>query len=223
MNLKELIDENIPILKPSDKPFEALSIMDINQVKILPIVNNENEYLGLISEEDLNEISTESKSIKNYIKYNINQYTYLTENQHIFDVLSKMSSSKLPLLAVINNTTKKYLGVITETTLINYMANFTSSNMVGGIIEIITDIKNYSPALITTIVENNELKVMGLFTNIKGNEIEVTIKLNGPDTSSVVSGLERYGYRIKNIINGDHKYSDLLEERYNSLINYLNV
>ena len=65
---------------------------------------------------------------------------------------------------------------------------------------------------------------MSLLTRPKDLEtMRAVIKLNGQDTSSVVQGLEKHGYNVKNVYQGDSKYSDLLQERYNALLSYMNV
>jgi hypothetical protein len=65
---------------------------------------------------------------------------------------------------------------------------------------------------------------MSLLTRPKDiKTMRAIIKLNGQDTTSVIQGLERHGYNVKNVYQGDSKYSEMLEERYNALLSYMNV
>lgn len=220
MSLKKLVNDTIPYLDPRDSGDSALARMDEYKVSHLPIVRRQTkEYCGLISEDDVLDMDNPEANVGTLGARRI----YVDEKQHIFDVMGIVSESKLSLLPVLDGQSK-YIGVITQQSIIDHMAEATSASIKGGIIEIETDTQNYSPALIAGISENNSMKVMGLLTRPHGTRgIDAIIKLNGPDTSGVIQGLERNGYRVKNVYQGDGKYSDLMEERYSALMNYMNL
>ena len=222
MSLKKLVNKNMPFLEPQQSVSDALSMMDEFKVSHLPVVRKENaEYLGLVSEDDILDMD-EGKSLVENVVGDLKKI-FIDEDRHILEVLEVISEEKIPFLPVLSRK-EKYLGVITHQTLIDKMAEATSANQKGGIIEIETDAQNYSAALITGISENNSMKVMSLLTRPHGNKgINAVIKLNGPDTSGVIQGLERYGYKVKNVYQGDSKYSSLMKERYDALLSYLNV
>ncbi len=217
--LTDLISTNIPALKPDDTGETALQIMDDFRVNHLPVVSG-TEYLGLVSDNDIYEIGTESPVSECHL---VMPQPYALENQHIFEILTIVTSQKLSLVPILSPQNNAYLGVITESQLLRGLASATAADISGGIVEIITTPTNFSPALITSIVENNDMKVMSLFANSTSDSVEAVIKLNRHDTSAVIQGLERYGYRIKSVYEGDGKYNDLMEERYGALMNYLNV
>ena len=54
-------------------------------------------------------------------------------------------------------------------------------------------------------------------------KLEITVKLNVNDFSAVKKTFERYDYKIKAAYNEDDKINELLEERYDEFINYLNI
>ncbi|MBO7142384.1 MAG: CBS domain-containing protein [Bacteroidales bacterium] len=215
----DLISTNIPALNPDDLGDTALQIMDDFRVSHLPVVSG-TEYIGLVSDNDIYE--TGSDAPVSSCRLAIPQ-PYALDNQHIFEILTIITTQKLSLLPVLSAQNNAYLGVITETQLLRGLASVTAANLQGGIVEIITTPANFSPALITSIVENNDMKVMSLFANNVSDQVEAVIKLNGHDTSAVIQGLERHGYRIKSVFEGDGKYNDLMQERYGALMNYLNV
>jgi CBS domain-containing protein len=220
MSLKKLINKSIPYLEPSDTSQKALEIMDDYKLSHLAVAETETKkYIGLVSEDALLENPPEKPVSETE---DIRPLCINLEN-HIFEVLDIVSSQKISLLPVTDKN-GKYLGAVTYKSIIDSMAEETSSAIKGGIIEIETEAKNFSPALITGISENNSLKVMSLLTRPKsGGNVRAVIKLNGQDTSSVIQGLERRGYNVKNVYQGDTKYSDLLEERYGALLSYMNV
>lgn len=217
--LSELISTNIPALNPDDTGETALQIMDDFRVSHLPVVSGV-EYIGLVSDNDIYELGNDDPVSHCRL---VSPQPYAIDTQHIFEVLTIITSQKLSLLPVLSAQNNTYLGVITETQLLRGLAAATAADMSGGIVEIITTPNNYSPALISSIVENNDMKIMSLFVKNTSAGMEVLIKLNGHDTSAVIQGLERYGYRIKSVFEGDRKYTDLMEDRFGAFLKYLSV
>lgn len=220
MSLKNLVNDTTPYLDPHESGELALERMDEYKISHLPVVKSQtHEYCGLLSEDEVYDMEDTNQKVGSA---NLKHY-YVDENEHIFDVLSLASENKLSVVPVLDSN-QKYLGVITQQTIIDKMSEATSASIKGGIIEIETDSQNYSPALIAGISENNSMKIMSLLTRSHGTRgINAILKLNGPDTSGVIQGLERHGYKVRQVYQGDTKYSDLMEERYNALMNYMNV
>ena len=220
MKLSELISTTIPVLKPDDAASDVLQLMDEYKISHLPIVNNQ-EYIGLVSETDIYELDDDTLPVSNcHLSAPV---PYVTDNQHIFEALATVTNKNLSLIPVLSAQNKNYLGAITEAQLLRGLAEATSASYAGGIIQIATNQTHYSPALIASVVESNDMKIKSMFATDMGNDLEVTIKLNGYDTSAVIQGLERHGYRIKSVYEGDGKYTDLMEERFGALMSYLNV
>ena len=219
MSLKQLINKSIPYLEEEDSCKKAVEIMNGCKVSHLAVASSkEKMYLGLVDEECLKK-NPEAKisDLKNLPMFCIGQ------GGHLFEVLDIVSSRKISLLPVVD-TNGKYIGAVTYRDIVEAVAEEVSASDKGGVIEIETEVQNFSPALITGISENNSVKVMSLLSRTKGTEkIKATVKLNGQDLSGVIQGLERRGYRVKNAFENAAKYSDLLEERYGALISYMNV
>jgi len=53
--------------------------------------------------------------------------------------------------------------------------------------------------------------------------MDVIIKLNKQNISSIISAFERYGYLIKTSYSTNSYSEDILKERYDALMHYLNV
>jgi predicted transcriptional regulator len=220
MSLKKLVNKTIPYLEPYDTCKKAVEIMTAFKVSNLAVANSADKmYIGLISEDDIVDFAPKMPIMET----NCLKRLSVSEDKHILEVLDIVSSMRISLLPVVD-AKGKYIGALTYKNIIERMAEETSASIKGGIIEIETDTKNFSPALITGISENNSLKVMSLLTRPKDiKTMRAIIKLNGQDTTSVIQGLERHGYNVKNVYQGDSKYSEMLEERYNALLSYMNV
>jgi hypothetical protein len=97
-------------------------------------------------------------------------------------------------------------------------------NNPGGIIILELNDKDYLLTEIAQIVESNDAKVLGMYltTFPDSTRIEITLKINKIDVGPVLQTFIRYNYTIKASFSED-TYTESLQERYNSLMNYLNI
>jgi hypothetical protein len=148
---------------------------------------------------------------------------YVLEGQHIYDVIRTFYEQKLTVLPVLDNK-KNYLGLISLSALTEYFAKLTSVDQPGGIIVLEIDNKNNSLAHMAQIVESDNAQVLSSYVRTfpDSTRMEVTLKVNKQDISAILSTFLRYEYVIKATFNhnGDNDNS---KERYDSLMNYLNL
>jgi len=119
---------------------------------------------------------------------------------------------------------KDYLGVISINSMIEYFAHLTSSAEPGGIIVLEISNRDNSLAHMAQIVESDNAQVLSSYirTFPDSTKIEITLKVNKVDISNIMSTFLRYGYTIKATFN--HTGSDDgTKDRYDSLMNYLNI
>lgn len=221
MLAKDLVSDSITTLKTSDSAELALSIMDELKVAHLPIVNNET-FLGLISEDDIFEINKLDEPIGSY---NLSHTgAYVVVSQHIFDVIRLANELELTLVPVID-TKKNYLGCITLQDLVRHFVNITSINHPGGIIVLEVNTNDYSLSEIGRIVESNDAKILSSYLSSfnDSSKLEVTIKVNKIDIAGIIQTFNRYDYIIKSFFSEENRYDDLLDDRFNSLMRYLDI
>lgn len=216
----ELISEYIVPLKTSDTALTALSLMEEFKVKHLPIVN-ENQFLGLISEEDIFTYNQFEEAVGAHpiVKPNIS----ILENQHIYDVLTTFQQNRLSLLPVIDKN-EIYLGSIHSWVLVSKLAEITGVIEPGGIIILEMNEHDYSLSQIAQIVESNSAKLINLYirTHTDSTRLEVTLKLNTMDIESVLQTFYRYNYLVRAFYS-EEKLISKIQDNYDSLMNYLNV
>ncbi len=221
MLANELISEVIMPLRTSDTGNTALSWMDELRVSHLPIVNNET-FLGLVSEKDIYELNDPDEPLGSYQLSLVRPYVY--NDQHLFEVIRILSTMELTLVPVLDEH-DNYIGCITQSRLLKEVAQVSSVDQPGGIIVLHMNIADYSLHEISRIVESNDAKILS--SNVRSfNEshmIEVTLKLNKIDVSSVLQTFNRYDYQISASFSEENNYDDLLKERFGSLMNYLNI
>ena len=221
MVAKDLISEVIPSLKTSDLGQTALNWMEIFRISHLPIVNNQ-DFLGLISDSDIYDMNNPEEAIGNHTLKLFKPY--VDSEQHIFEVIGLASRLKLTVVPVLDKN-NHFKGVITITDLIRHIAGLSSMDQPGGIIVVELIERDYSLSQIAQIIESNNVKVLSMYiTSIpESTKLEVTLKVNTGDLTSVIKTFERYNYDVKTWISGNDSMDNFYSERFDMLMKYLNI
>ncbi len=221
MRAKDLISDVIPALRTSDSGQKALYWMDIFRISHLPIVNNE-DFLGLISDKDIYDLNMSEEPIGNHTLSLFSPYVKL--DQHIYEVMELASRLILSVVPVLDHN-NHYMGVITITDLLHYFADMSAIKQPGGIIVLELNTNDYSLSQIAQIVESNDAKILSLYVSSHSNstKMEVTLKINRKDLTSVIQTFTRYNYIIKASFMDENDLDNLYENRLESFMRYLNI
>jgi predicted transcriptional regulator len=216
----ELISDSIPALRTSDtlqKVYERMCELRVNH---LPIVN-EKQFIGLVSEEDLIEVHDFSTPVGNLSLSLHNPFVF--EDQHVYDVIRLFHEQKLSLVPVLD-LNQNYKGLISINTMLEHIATITSVKEPGGIIILEITNRNNSLAHISQIVESDNAQILSSYVQSfqDSTKLEITLKLNRTDLSSIIASFLRYDYHIKATFN-DIKSDDGTSDRYDQLMNYLDI
>lgn len=220
MYARELISDAIPPLRTSDTIRTVKERMAEFRVIHFPIVNNQ-QFLGLISDEDLIDVADQSFPIGGLSLSLHNVCIY--EDQHIYDVIRLFYEQKLSLVPVLD-LNKNYIGVISINRMMEHIATITSVKEPGGIIILEVDYRNNSLTHIAQIVESDNAQILSSYIQSfpDSTRLEITLKLNRTDISSILASFLRYEYTVKATFN-DTKSDDGISDRYNQLMNFLDI
>ncbi|MBI5009155.1 MAG: CBS domain-containing protein, partial [Bacteroidia bacterium] len=218
---KDLISEVIPSLKTSDLGQTALNWMEIFRISHLPIVNNQ-EFLGLISDADIYDMNQPDEPIGNHALTLFKPF--VTGEQHMFEVIGLAARLKLTVVPVLDSN-QFYKGVITTNDLIRHIAAMSSMDQPGAIIVLEIIERDYTLSQIAQIVESNNIKVLSMYVTSPPDSIklEVTLKLNSNDLSSVIRTFERYNYDVRTWVASSDSIDQFYQERFDLLMKYLNI
>lgn len=221
MVARDLISDVIPSLKTSDTGQIALNWMEIFRISHLPIVNNL-DFLGLISDADIYEFNQPDEPIGNH-KLTLFK-PFVTTEQHLFEVIGLASRLKLSIVPVLDEK-NHYKGVITTNDLIKYIAGISSMEQPGAIIVLEMLERDYSLSQIAQIVEGNNIKVLSMYITSPpdSTRLEVTLKINSDNLTSVVKTFERYNYEVKTWLSDDDSMDRFYSERLDMLLKYLDI
>jgi len=220
MIAKEMISDVVPSLKTSDTAQTALTWMEIFRVSHLPIVN-ESDYLGLISDSDIYDLNQPEEPIGNH---SLSLPRPLVKGtQHIFEVLALAARHKLTVVPVVDEN--HFRGVITYNEMIKGIASFSSIDQPGGMIILKVLSRDYSMSRISQIVESNDARLLSMHisSNPDSTSLEITLKVNTTDLTSIIRTFERYSYEVTTWVTDDDELDRFYTDRYNLLMKYLNM
>lgn len=222
MLAQELITENIPPLKLSDTGTKALKWMDEFKVAHLPLVE-QGKFLGLIADTDILDLNNPDQSLgkqKNLIPEKI----FINDHQHVYDVIKLVHENHLTVIPVLDNE-GNYLGAISLNNLLKNIAAISSISQDGSVLILEVNYFDYSLAQIAQIVESNNARILSVFTHNhpENSTIDVTIKINKTDVSSILQTFARYNIHVKSGFQIDNTYLEDLKKRYESLMNFLKL
>src|SRR5476651_642820 len=114
----ELISDTIPAVRTSTTIQQVIDRMTEFKVRQLPIVN-EDQFLGLVSEDDLIEPADYELPVGSVLLSLVNPY--VLENQHIYDVIRLFYERQLTVVPVLD-VKHNYLGMISINAITEYFA-----------------------------------------------------------------------------------------------------
>jgi CBS domain-containing protein len=218
MRAIELITEEIPPLTHTDTGEKALRWMDELKVSHLPVLKNGN-FVGVLSEADVLDRMNVDETLDKLFDHLPRPYVF--ENAHIYEVLARIAEHRVSVLPVLDKD-EKYLGCTSVYHLLTVIANTGSIREIGGIIVVEMNATDYSMVQIAQIVEGNNAKILSsyIMSSPDSTKIEVTLKINKVELSSIIRTFERYDYVIKASFQKSDVDDDL-QQRFDTLMNFL--
>lgn len=221
MIISELINHDIPILKPTDSVSRALNWMEENRISQL-VVADEGKYSGIVSEDLLLEYDEEMLLGDVMMEYS---ELYLIDNQHIYEALGFLSKYQILVIGVVDSE-QNFIGLITAREVYNKFSELLGTHEHGAILVLTIKNRDYSMAEISRHIETENAKILSSY--FSGNfysetdEARLTLKLNVENISPIISTLERFGYTVQGAYS-HQPIENVEQERYDLLMKYLSI
>ena len=219
MQSKALISSSIESIHPQEDGNRALEMMDQFRVNHLAIVKN-NHFLAVVSDKEI--LNWESP--EEYIEDHLSNLAapYVKYDQHLFDIIEVLEKNNLSVVPVLDEN-KHYLGVIKSRKLMYTIAKSATIQSAGGVIVLEMNHHDYSLTKIASIVEANNIRILSSYIISPPNSknIEVTLKVNKKDITTLIKEFERYEYHVSASYKEEDSTDDFLD-RYESLMRFLN-
>lgn len=220
MTARSLIAHDIPALSIHQTGRDAFHMLSDYHVKHLPVVD-EGKLVGILSEEEIfNQKLADPLSEHDFSM--LPQFQVL-ENEHVFEVVRLMGSHRLTVIPVVD-TDGNYLGLVQQNDLLRYFAHTASLTEHGAVLVLEMPRRDYALSTIVRIFEEENVRILSVFVSTAPDpeSIELTLKLDRHDLARVTASLDRHDFDVKQTF-GETDRSDLLRERYDALMHYLNV
>jgi CBS domain-containing protein len=215
----ELISDIVSPVKTSDKGEEVLTMMNLFHVRHLPIVNNE-ELLGVISEDDI--LSQDIDSPVGSYSLSMRR-PFADMHTNIMEIMNIMAEYGVTSVPVVDKS-NVYKGMVLQQDILIYFSKSATFHQPGSVIIIEMARQDYSLVEIAQLVELENASIIGLFIyeHRNPNSIRVILKINNPLLEHIIAALERYNYVVEASFS-ENNFNDSLQDRYDSLMKYLNV
>lgn len=216
----ELRSQNLPYLHLQDKVYQALQLMNDNQVTHLPIVDGE-KYIGIISEDDLLQVDNDHTTL-DLLQQSFGNSS-VKNNEHFLKAIQLAAENGLSVVPVVNEE-NDLVGAVSYNDLLKNASEFMSLNEPGGLIVLEMESNQYSFNEISKLVETNDAQITQLNTSndAETGMMQVTIRINKPEVSDIVATFQRYEYNVKYYF-GEELYANELRNNYDNLMNYLKI
>ncbi len=220
MIAKKLINDTIPPLKLTDDGEKALAWIAEFHVHHLPVVDGQ-QYLGMISEYTIYDTNETSQTLSSYDFSETPPKVY--EYDHIYEVMKVMKANRLSVMPVLDDE-QHYVGLITLDTITDYLSQAQGMEDPGGILILEMSANDYVLSEIARLVESHNAKILSMYvtTHQGSSSIDVTIKINKTDLTSILPTFERFQYTVKAYYQ-EEDYLEDVQERFDEFMNYLNI
>ena len=216
MYATEYLNKDFLVGKINQNPESLLILMKDQKLTHLPLFDGLT-YIGNIAIDDVedNDLSTK----EDYLDFTEKFYT--TADNTILEVIKIMYRYQSNMMPVFDRE-EKYLGTILQEDILNYFATTPFIDDAGAEMLLSVPTVELSMTAVANIVESHNSKLLGSFL-IDQNEdrTKLLIKVRSENILSIGETLERYGYQVIQKFYNDEK-SELLSERYNQLLKYIN-
>tara|TARA_B100001113_G_C21098000_1_gene617404 strand:- start:186 stop:842 length:657 start_codon:yes stop_codon:yes gene_type:complete len=216
--ISDIIKKDICPLHIEDEGINTLSIMDEYKIHQLPVVNGNNELLGLISESIIMNMEDLKKSIQ-FVRHEIHKIFILFDS-HIFEAIKILSENQLSILPVVNKD-HNYIGYLKTTDIIKKIGEMSVNYSNTFIIVISAKPKSYMLSEIARLIEENTGTILTLWKELKEDKTNIHILATCTNAERIIQGLERYDYDVSNTFISKSDVENL-DDRFESFIKYLN-
>lgn len=225
MTLIELINHDLPTLKPTDSVGQALDWMEENRIGQLIVAEND-QYLGIINEDTL--LDFDESDVISDIQLQLTD-VFVGDYEHIYESLNLIAKYGLQVVAILN-TEKRILGTVTANEVYKKFSELLGTSEAGAVLVVSLKNRDYSLSEISRLIEGDNAKVLSSYYSgnthadplDEENAAKLTLKLNRENISSIVATLERFGYMVEATYSHE-PIESVEQERYDMLMKYLSI
>ena len=221
MQAADFIHPLIPSIQIADPVGSALKKMEALDLTSLPVADG-GLFLGFVEDEIL--------LVQEHLDVQIAQVElecaacWVYSDQHLYDLIRVATEHQAKWVAVLDRE-QHYLGVVpTQDALAAYADNFSIHSQ-GSILVLSLQMNDFQLSEIARLVESENCKILSCLLHtdpMDAQSVEVTLKLDKPDSRHVKATLLRFGYQVKDFAQEEVGQSTD-EERIGNLLRFLDI
>ncbi len=221
MQAADLIQPLIPSIQLSDPVGSALKKMESLELTTLPVVER-GMFLGFVEDEILLE--------QDHLDVQIAQVElecaacWVYGDQHLYDLIRVAIEHQAKWVGIVDRE-QHYLGVVPSQDALAAYADTISIQSQGAVLVISLQMNDFQLSEIARLVESENCKILScqLYSDPMDSQlVEVTLKLDKPDSRHVKATLLRFGYQVKDFAQEEVGQSTD-EERIGNLLRFLDI
>jgi len=219
MPTSNYISNDIKILRIKDSISKAKTLFNENTLSHLPIVKK-NLLIGMLAENDIQNIAIENDIIKNHLNL-LQNFSTINTNVWI-DLIKLFAANQTNILPVVDKD-KVYLGYFDLNDILHLFLETPFLSESGYMVVVEKNTSEYSFSEISQIVEVNNAKLLGAFVTKQNTDtVQITLKISDHDINNTLQSFRRYSYHVI-AGNLEDKYFEELKERSEYLQKFLNI
>ena len=221
MTVKELITDDIIPLQVSDTVLHAVHRLEDEMLEQLP-VNDGRYYEGLIHIRDIQ--NHEDPQLHLSQVSNFFSRISVSAEQHLFDLL-KIYYEQHPALFPVVDELNDYTGFVSLQSLLDALARLTGVTAQGGLIVLEISKNDYLLSELIQVIEENNARVLCYLSRPHQDTtiMEVALKLDTEEIGPLLQAFARLNYRVTASWPREDTYHEGLQDRFDALMNYLNI
>lgn len=218
MEMQDYIISTIPVFDCEDSLKEVIHFFTHSTYSHVAITE-EGKFLGLLGEADL-EAFQETSPVSEF-RYQLEGFTVPPEASWL-DILEVFTRNEANLVPVVD-AAGTVLGYYDLNDIVGIFTDMPFFTEPGVILVVAKALKDCSFSEIAQIVEGSNTRLLGAFiTQIRGEVVQITLKMSDNNINDVLQTFRRYRYSIL-FGSVDDQFLEELRERSIYLDKYLNV
>jgi len=202
----------------NDIAINALPVMEEYKIGHIPIINHQNKIVGLIDESSILNMNNLQDPLS-LIKHECRNIS-ISKYSHFFQAINIFCEHDISLLPIVNSD-NTYLGYILPNDIIKKIGIMAPNDINTSIITLSIKQKDYTLQEMTRLIEENNGKIISLWSELNKHKIEIHILINCINFKIIIKTLERYGYKLIRTFSNNVEPNNL-DDRFESFIKYLN-
>lgn len=204
MIVEQIMKKNVITIKLSTTIQEAIDLMDNNRIRHLPVINDENELLGIVSDRDIRDARPSIFDTEKHEEYFLNSIDKIMVKNvitaHPLDFVEEISSifyeHHIGCLPIEENY--KLVGIVTETDLLHTLVQLMGAHQPSSQIEV--QVENIAGMLaeIATIIKKRNINITSVLV-YPTDDLEhkvLVFRLQTMDPRGVIADIQKDGYKV---------------------------